>query len=177
MAATPEEGVPEITIDGSTTEQKQAPSEQPQGEASVPVQVGRRRQKVPLAPGHTLAHWNALVMSRKRNTPNVKITPKDLALHKSQSDAWVSLNGKVFDVSKYMDYHPGGMYPLEERLFSIDSKKLLTFRIDFLGVGKLMQVAGSDATSTFYKYHSWVNYESLLAADCVGYLVPDVEEE
>lgn len=40
-----------------------------------------------------------------------------------------------------------------------------------------MQAAGKDATSLFYKYHSWVNYENLLAADCVGYLMPEDDEE
>lgn len=37
--------------------------------------------------------------------------------------------------------------------------------------------AGKDATSLFQKYHSWVNYENLLAADCVGYLMPEDNEE
>ena len=40
-----------------------------------------------------------------------------------------------------------------------------------------MLAAGKDATSLFHKYHAWVNYENLLAADCVGYLVPDEEEQ
>lgn len=73
--------------------------------------AGRRRQKVPLAPGHTLAHWNTLVQQRKQSVPRVKITPNILAQHNSQSDAWIALGGKVFDVTRYMDYHPGGSNP------------------------------------------------------------------
>lgn len=77
-------------------------------EPSHTATAGRRRQKVPLAPGHTLAHWNALVQQRRHIPPAVKITPSMLAEHKTQQDAWVSINGKVFDVTRYMDYHPGG---------------------------------------------------------------------
>lgn len=109
MAASSDEKVPEINVEGSNPEEKDAPNDDSNAAASAPVQAGRRRQKVPLAPGHTLGHWNALVMTRKRFTPSVKITPKELAQHRSQTDAWVSLNGKVFDVTKYLDYHPGGM--------------------------------------------------------------------
>ena len=90
------------SISGSdeTTEATKDPSPAPS--------AGRRRQKVPLAPGHTLGHWHALVMSRQRSYPTAKITPKELAKHKSEDDAWVSINGKVFDVTRYLSFHPGG---------------------------------------------------------------------
>ena len=83
-----------------------------QEEAAPAVPAGRRRQKVPLAPGHTLGHWNALVQQRRRSHPAIQVTPKMLAEHKTQNDAWISINGKVFDVTRYMDYHPGGSSPI-----------------------------------------------------------------
>ena len=31
-----------------------------------------------------------------------------ISLHNKPDDAWTVLNGKVYDISLYMDYHPGG---------------------------------------------------------------------
>jgi mannose-6-phosphate isomerase-like protein (cupin superfamily) len=109
MAASSDATIPTITVDG---QQSQSEGEPNTNEITTTATAGRRRQKVPLAPGHTLAHWNALVQTRKRSVPAVKITPKVLALHHTQDDAWVSLNGKVYDVTKYLDYHPGGSYTI-----------------------------------------------------------------
>jgi cytochrome b involved in lipid metabolism len=47
-----------------------------------------------------------------------------VALHKSEESCWIVLNGKVLDVTEYLNEHPGG-------------------------VGKIMQVAGEDATKAF----------------------------
>jgi cytochrome b involved in lipid metabolism len=101
MAASSDENTtPKLKLN----DQELAPEEAPAPAATA----GRRRQKVPLAPGHTLAHWNALVQQRKHSVPAVQITPKMLASHNTQTDAWTSINGKVFDLTRYMDYHPGG---------------------------------------------------------------------
>lgn len=32
----------------------------------------------------------------------------DLSNHKSQRDCWLAINGNVYDVTKYLDMHPGG---------------------------------------------------------------------
>lgn len=110
MDARTEGEVPEIRVDEPTAPVEDSAPQATTDSAPQAAPAGRRRQKVPLPPGHTLAHWNALVMSRKRTYPTAKITPKELAKHKSQDDAWVSLNGKVYDVTRYLSYHPGGMY-------------------------------------------------------------------
>ncbi|KAL8157363.1 cytochrome b5 [Apium graveolens] len=33
---------------------------------------------------------------------------QEVSLHNSQDDCWVTIDGKVYDVSSYMDEHPGG---------------------------------------------------------------------
>ncbi len=54
--------------------------------------------------------------------------------HKSLHDGWIVLRGKVYNLSPYIAYHPGGE--------SI-----------------LRGVLGKDATKLYDKYHRWVNEE------------------
>ena len=54
-----------------------------------------------------------------------------------ESDVWMAVRGKVYNVSPYMKYHPGG-------------------------VDQLMRGAGMDATKLFEKYHRWVNIDFML---------------
>ncbi|KAJ5355023.1 cytochrome b5 reductase [Penicillium cataractarum] len=35
-------------------------------------------------------------------------TPEDLALHKTKTDLWIAVHGKVYDVTNYVRDHPGG---------------------------------------------------------------------
>jgi len=37
------------------------------------------------------------------------ITAAQLAEHASEADVWLSIHGKVYDVTKYLADHPGGM--------------------------------------------------------------------
>ena len=77
-------------------------------------------------------------------------TIEEVKKHNKKDDLWMVINKDVFNVTMYLDYHPGG------------EKKLL------LG-------AGRDATSLFNKYHPWVNYHNLIGKLQVGYLVPSTE--
>ena len=72
------------------------------------------------------------------------ISREELAKHYKKTDCWTALEGKVYDITKYIQFHPGG-------------KKIL------LGAGK-------DGTEAFKKYHAWVNYEFILAKYFVGVL-------
>merc|ERR1719329_1454170 len=36
------------------------------------------------------------------------VTPASLALHNSADDCWVSLHGNVYDVTSFLEEHPGG---------------------------------------------------------------------
>ena len=53
-----------------------------------------------------------------------RITIDELAQHKAKEDAWAAFGGKVFNITPYLDFHPGG-------------------------VGYLMKVAGKDGASRF----------------------------
>lgn len=36
------------------------------------------------------------------------ITPKELSAHSTKNDLWFMRDGKVYDITKYVDEHPGG---------------------------------------------------------------------
>ncbi|KAI5642151.1 cytochrome b5-like heme/Steroid binding domain-containing protein [Phthorimaea operculella] len=109
-------------------------------------------------PGHSLMDWIRLGNSGKDLTGvggRVRpVSPAELAAHNTQKDAWLAIRGRVYNITHYLPYHPGG--PEE-----------------------LMRGAGMDATQLFDKVHPWVNYDSLLAKCLVGPLrfdLPDAEE-
>ena len=65
-------------------------------------------------------------------------------------DAWGTYQGKVYNLSPYMKFHPGG-------------------------VGELMRGAGKigEAEKLFHEIHPWVNWEGLLGECLVGILVSE----
>ncbi len=42
-------------------------------------------------------------------------TPGEVARHHTNGDAWVIVNGAVYDMSSYADSHPGGLMPILKR--------------------------------------------------------------
>lgn len=58
---------------------------------------------------------------------------------------WMALNGRVYDITAYLPFHPGGSQILEK-------------------------ASGTDATALFRRYHPWVNAGALLEACCLGRL-------
>ncbi|KAL4709029.1 hypothetical protein ACJJTC_005890 [Scirpophaga incertulas] len=82
------------------------------------------------------------------------VSPQELATHNTQNDAWLAVRGRVYNITHYLPYHPGG--PEE-----------------------LMKGAGIDATQLFDKVHPWVNFDSLLSKCLIGPLrhsMPSAEE-
>lgn len=73
----------------------------------------------------------------------IKVSHQELAKHNKQNDAWMAIRGKVYNVTRYMDFHPGG-------------------------VDELMRGVGKDATKLFDEVHAWVNYEQLLNKCLIG---------
>ncbi|GAU93846.1 hypothetical protein RvY_05718 [Ramazzottius varieornatus] len=108
-------------------------------------------RKVQLKPGYALTNWVDRTKSGEDMTglggPSEAriITKEELARHNTEADAWMAIRGKVYNISKYLDYHPGGL-PI------------------------LMAEAGTDATLLFDKNHRWVNVDRLLASCQVGRL-------
>ena len=64
------------------------------------------------------------------------------------TDAWSAFGGRVYNITPYIPFHPGGK-------------------------GELFRGAGKDATRMFAEIHPWVNYETMLAACLVGILVDE----
>uniref|UniRef100_A0A0K0E7Z0 Cytochrome-b5 reductase n=1 Tax=Strongyloides stercoralis TaxID=6248 RepID=A0A0K0E7Z0_STRER len=102
------------------------------------------RNKVALKPGRGINDWIAKSNSRKNpfNEHN-PVTLDELSKHNKPNDCWIVLNGKVFDVTEYLEYHPGG-------------------------VSEIANYGGKDATDAFIDIHSWINYNMFLKNYCVG---------
>ncbi|XP_068188492.1 cytochrome b5 reductase 4 [Antennarius striatus] len=105
------------------------------------------RKKVALKPGHSLMDWIRFSKSGRDLTGLrgrlIEVTQEELQKHNTREDCWTSIRGMVYNLSPYMDYHPGG----EE---------------------ELMKAAGIDGTELFDQVHRWVNYESMLKECLVG---------
>ncbi|KAE8603034.1 hypothetical protein XENTR_v10014202 [Xenopus tropicalis] len=105
------------------------------------------RSKVPLKPGRSLMDWIRLTKSGKDLTGLkgrlIDVTEEELAQHNKKEDCWICIRGMVYNITPYMEYHPGG----EE---------------------ELMKAAGRDGTDLFDQVHRWVNYESMLKECLIG---------
>ncbi|KAJ7170819.1 cytochrome b5 [Mycena crocata] len=116
-----------------------------------PLKPSKKRDKVALAPGHSPLDWAALKTSGAdlRGVDTLmRIPPSVLKQHRSKTDAWSAFNGKVYNITSYLPFHPGG-----ER--------------------ELMRVAGRDGTQLFASTHAWVNADFMLDSCLVGFLVPE----
>ncbi|CAF0815917.1 unnamed protein product [Adineta ricciae] len=112
--------------------------------------TNKPRAQVALAPQHGLMDW----IRKMNNTPNISgtngklltVTEEELAKHNKKTDCWTAISGNVYNITPYLDYHPGG-------------------------VDEIMKGAGVDATTLFQEIHSWVNFGSMLEKCLVGRLV------
>ncbi|XP_061529576.1 cytochrome b5 reductase 4 isoform X2 [Phycodurus eques] len=121
------------------------PSPSSQQRVARPGQSGRA--KVALKPGHSLMDWIRFSKSGKDLTGlrgrRIEVTQEELQKHNTRNDCWTCIRGMVYNVTPYMDYHPGGE-------------------------DELMKAAGIDGTDLFDQVHRWVNYESMLKECLVG---------
>jgi len=116
-----------------------------------PTLSSKKREKVALAPRHSPLDWASLKTSGTdlRGVDTLmRIPPSVLKTHNKKNDAWTAINGKVYNVTPYLSFHPGG-----EK--------------------ELMRVAGRDGTKLFALTHAWVNAEFMLDACMVGFLVSE----
>ncbi|TFB07784.1 Cytochrome b5 reductase 4 [Trichoderma ghanense] len=127
----------------------------PPTHSSKPAKPSRQ---VVLTPGHSPLDWarisgpNSDLRGVAPSTPYLRVTPSMLKVQTGRKgkDAWMAINGKVYNVTPYAKFHPGG-------------------------VPELMRGAGRDGTKLFGEIHPWVNYETMLAACLVGLLVDEPE--
>ncbi|KAI4189716.1 MAG: hypothetical protein L6R41_001268 [Letrouitia leprolyta] len=124
----------------------------------------RPSKKVLLEPGHSPLDWANLISNPPSSTylrgddvpPNlIRVPPSALRYHNGRKgkNAWGVWQGKVYNLTPYMKFHPGG-------------------------VNELMKGAGreKDAERLFMEVHPWVNWEGLLGECMIGILVSEEEE-
>jgi Cytochrome b5-like Heme/Steroid binding domain len=87
-------------------------------------------------------------LAQRRGQPLRRdISWSEIQQHRHVHDGWVVLKQKVYRLSPYLPYHPGGEAILKG-------------------------VLGKDATALFDKYHRWVNEDGLIGALLLGYVDP-----
>lgn len=64
------------------------------------------------------------------------LTRAEVRKHSAPDDCWMVLSGKVYDMTPFMEYHPGG-------------------------ASELMRAAGEDGTALYNEIHPWVNLDFL----------------
>ncbi|KAL8981301.1 MAG: hypothetical protein Q9177_005618 [Variospora cf. flavescens] len=123
----------------------------------------RPSMKVLLEPGHSPLDWANLISKppsstylRGEDVPSnlIRVPPSLLRYHNGRKgkNAWGVWQGKVYNLTPYMKFHPGGM-------------------------DELMKGAGreKDGERLFMEVHPWVNWEGLLGECMVGILVHEEE--
>ncbi|KAI0598488.1 hypothetical protein F4775DRAFT_186689 [Biscogniauxia sp. FL1348] len=130
----------------------------PPTHSSKPAKPGR---KVTLRPGHSPLDWARVagqpgsdLRGLPAGTPYLRVTPGMLRRQTGRRgrDAWTALGGRVYNLTPYLAFHPGGE-------------------------PELLRAAARDGTRLFAEVHPWVNYETMLAACLVGLLVDESEAE
>lgn len=101
-----------------------------------------RHSKQVLPPGHSQQAWLTRMRSHA-SAPYRKISVRELLEHNKIDDMWMLIRGKIYDVTPYVAYHPGGSEIL-------------------------LRGAGKDATQLYNSIHSFVNPDALLANYCIG---------
>ncbi|MCP9260438.1 hypothetical protein DINM_003789 [Dirofilaria immitis] len=103
-----------------------------------------RRSKVALTHGRSLMDWIELT-SQRSTAPKIKqgVDHVELSKHATVDDCWILLGERVYDVTDYLLFHPGG-------------------------VEQLMRAAGTDGTDLFNTIHAWINYGTMLKTCFVG---------
>ena len=150
----------------------------------------KKRQKVALAPGCSPLDWAKLKSSGKDlrgtggatagNFGYMRVTMDELKKHNKTGDAWSVFNGKVYNMSEYARFHPGGEKELMRvagrdgtRLFSESARCTEVFgsrRWTRRLIDSYRWVSSSRDTAVLT--HAWVNVDFMLDNCMIGFLVP-----
>ena len=100
----------------------------------------KKREKV--GNGSSLVSFQKFLTQNKNLTPEyeagvTQLTRDEVARHNTPSDMWTIYRGNVYNITPFLDYHPGG----EE---------------------ELLKAAGTDCTELYDKHHPWVNADAVL---------------
>lgn len=88
-------------------------------------------------------------MAKDKQTPKAKVfTEEEVAKHTTETDCWLIIGGEVYDVSKYLDDHPGGSEVM-------------------------MEFAGMDGTTMFEDVGHSSEARSTMKDFCIGTLKSD----
>ncbi|KAI1818951.1 hypothetical protein F4861DRAFT_528646 [Xylaria intraflava] len=131
--------------------------------APAPTQTRNQNssRKVTLEPGHSPLDWARLanhptadLRGLGPNTSYLRVTPSMLKRQTGRrgKDAWTALGGRVYNITPYLPFHPGGE-------------------------PELLRAAGRDGTKLFAEIHPWVNYETMLSSCLIGLLVDEAEAQ
>ncbi|KAF7159350.1 hypothetical protein CNMCM5623_004664 [Aspergillus felis] len=116
-------------------------------------------KKAILEPGYSPLDWAALTAKPNNNLRGANLPPTLIrvspSMLKAQNgrkgcDAWTSYQGKVYNITPYLPFHPGGK-------------------------GELLRGAGKDSGKLFMEIHPWVNWDAILGECLVGILVSENE--
>lgn len=100
-------------------------------------------------PGYSSSDWAQLarkdpdLAGLQGQPPRRGITLEEVARHAGEEDAWMALRGRVYNVTPYLRFHPGG-------------------------AGVLLEAAGRDATELFDRFHRWVDVGAPRSSCCCG---------
>ncbi|XP_065857659.1 cytochrome b5 domain-containing protein RLF [Euphorbia lathyris] len=120
-------------------------------EQKSPAKKPASRAKVPFEKGYSQMDWLKLTRTHpdlaglKGQSNMRRISMNEVKQHNVEGSMWTVLKGRVYNLSPYMRFHPGG-------------------------VDMLMKAVAKDCTSLFNKYHAWVNEDFLLEKCLVGIL-------
>ncbi|KAF2501758.1 hypothetical protein BU16DRAFT_613594 [Lophium mytilinum] len=122
---------------------------------SAPIKTPNQRNKVQLTPGHSPLDWANMQKSGNNLSgvsSLVRVTPTQLKYNNGRKGrpAWSSYQGKVYNITPYLPFHPGGE-------------------------GELRRAAGKDGGKLFMEVHPWVNWENMLGECLVGIMVAESE--
>ncbi|XP_040938659.1 cytochrome b5 domain-containing protein RLF isoform X4 [Gossypium hirsutum] len=101
------------------------------------------RTKVPFEKGYSQMDWLKLSQTHpdlaglKGQSNRRLVSMSEVKQNQKEGSMWTVLKGRVYNISPYMKFHPGG-------------------------IDMLMKAVGKDCTPLFNKYHAWVNAEFLL---------------
>ncbi|EKU20235.1 hypothetical protein NGA_0331900 [Nannochloropsis gaditana CCMP526] len=116
--------------------------------------TGTPSNKTALRKGFGLMDWVKLTTSTRDLSGVLRMgglrgyRMEEVARHRTSNDAWAVFAGKVYNLTPYLPYHPGG-------------------------ANIIVKAAGTDCTALFNKHHPWVNLEGLAGKLVVGYLIEE----